>query len=384
MMRKEQPGYMLVFSMIFIAMIVALSVIISNRSSLHVRYSKLMIDREKAKLLAYSGLQIAMAQLSIKDKEKKDGDASKPVQRPGTPSPGATGAGKLWTDSESKEFVKNIWPNMYKWQEFELTKDKYGSDGVIKICICSEEGKIDINQDFIFDQDKAKRKFVGQGQKDGDYKVFFENIFKKIDAKVQGANKFKNFVDYMQDKSKFDRILKNRQDRLYDVTEFLSLDGFKEFGDKIFYEPQEDIVEKGKTTKTVQTIYWTDIFTTYSGNKKINPWLISSSLKKLLGFKEPDLQGKAKSISDKYKENLSYPADWDSIFGPVFGMKYANLPAWFKFVIDTKFEPKFFSVLSCGKVDDVSHKIFAIIERKKLKVKESVVVKFEIIKTYCV
>lgn len=383
MIRKEQQGYILIFSVMFIAMIVIISTIISNKSILHVNYSKLTISREKAKMLAYSGLQIAMAQLSIKEKEKKDDSDGKKDQKPGSTAASQSGSTKLWTDLESKDFIKNIWPQMYKWQEFKLTNDKYGTDGVIKICICAEEGKIDINQVFIFDNNPEKRKFLGQGQKEGDYKKLFENIFKKINSFVKGEKKFESFEGYMKNKQQFEKILKSRQNILYDTTEFLSLKGFEGFGDKIFYEPQEDIMEKGKVVKTSPTIYWTDIVTIWSGKKTISPWFISSSIKKLLGFKEPAIKNQ-ESISKKFKENLSYPKDWNDIFEPIFGVKYENLPAWFKFAIDTKFEPRFFSVVSYGKVDDVSQKIFAIIERKKVKTKEKVVVEFDIIKFYCV
>jgi hypothetical protein len=72
---------------------------------------------------------------------------------------------------------------------------------------------------------------------------------------------------------------KNRQNSLYDTTEFFALDGFSGFADKIFYEPQENIMEKGKVVKTSPTIYWNDIFTIYSGNKKVSPWFISPSIK---------------------------------------------------------------------------------------------------------
>jgi hypothetical protein len=407
MIEKQQSGYILIFSMMFIAMIIALSMIISNRGSLHVNYAKFMISREKAKMLAYSGLQIAMAQLAIK--EKKEEDAGK--AEIGKDKSGARSSGdskQLWTEKESKEFIKTVWPNMYKWQEFKLTEKNYGTDGIIKICIGAEEGKLDINQTFVFDEDQAKRKFVGQAdiaekkdsendeQKDlkteakksvkssSDYKKLYENVFKKIDVFIKGANKFEKFEGYLKNKQRFEKILKNRQDMLYDTTEFFALDGFDGFADKIFYEPQEEVREKGKVLKAAETIYWNDIFTIFSGNKKISPWFISPSIKKLLGFKEPEIKSKADSISKKFKENLSYPKDWNDIFMPIFGIKYEDIPAWFKFAIDEKFEPRFFSVISYGKVDDVYHKIFAIIERKKEEINKKIVIKFEIKKFYCV
>jgi hypothetical protein len=241
----------------FIAMIIALSMIISNRGSLHVNYAKLMISREKAKMLAYSGLQIAMSQLAIKEKKEDDagksgqtgkgagaGGEDKTGEAAGSKTSGSSAdSKKLWTEKEAKEFITTVWINMYKWQEFKLTEKDYGVDGVIKICIGAEEGKLDINQDFIFDNDPAKRKFVGQkddqkdagkgqggaeqkggddqgqkdsgqggaqqgqeGQKGSDYRQLFENIFKKIDVYIKGANKFQQFESYLKNKQQFEKF----------------------------------------------------------------------------------------------------------------------------------------------------------------------------------
>ncbi|MFC1843132.1 hypothetical protein ACFLYU_05745, partial [Candidatus Dependentiae bacterium] len=366
--RQNQPGYILVFSLMFIALVVMLATRISNRGLLHVSYAKIMIDREHAKMLALSGLQIAMAQLSTLEEEKKNAEEKNKKDAKKTPSKSA-----LWTEKEAKEFIKNVWPLMYKWQEFKLTRDKYGTDGVVKICIGAEGGKININQTFDFD----KRKFIGEGQKKDNYQEFYKNIFKKINTFVKGEKRFEAFENYLKKKQQFEKILKSRQNRLYDPTEFLKLDGFVGFGNKVFYKPQETIMEKGKVVKTKATVYWTDIFTIWSGSKKISPWLVSPSIKRLLKFKGQDLKKKAESIAKKFKANLAFPADWDKVFEPVFGVKYKNLPDWLKFVFDTKFEPKTFSVLSYGKVGDVSQKIFAIIERKKVKRKKKTVVEFE-------
>lgn len=374
---RRQPGYILVFSMIFISTIVALSFIISNRSIFYTNYSKFFVNREKAKMLARSGLQIAMAQLAMNqnpDKGAKDTVSGSGAQQ----GKAGSDATKLWSEKEAKDFIKTIWPNMYKWQEFKFKADKWAVDGSIRICIGAEEGKLNINYTYNFEE----KKFVGQDKKDGDYKKLYENIFKKMGSFVKAEKAFESFENYLKDKKLFEKVLKNRQNLIFDVTEFMRLDAFSGFIDRIFYSPVEKITEKGKTTTTLATIYWTDIFTISSGNNKINPWFISPSLKKLLGFK--DLQGakKIENIANNYNENISFPADWDKIFEPIFGVKYANLPEWLRFALGTKFEPKFFCVLAEGSFGGVTNRIFAIIERKKEKSGKSVLVKFNIKKLF--
>lgn len=390
----NKQGYILVFTMIFIAAIIMLSMIISSKGIMHAGASKTFLSKEKAKMLAFSGLQIAMAKIAVKEKKDGDkGDGQKSGDKTGAAgqdksgssgsSSASSGSMKLWTDGEAKEFIKTVWPTMYQWQEIKLTRDKFGIEGVIKYCICAEEGKLDINQAYDFEA----KKFFGQGEKGQDYKVLYQNIFKKFVGFVKGKDPFAKFESYFK-KQQFEKILKSRQNELYDTTEFFSMDSFfdgnqaTEMVDKIFYEPQEQYTQGGRIIKTVQSIYWTDIFTVHSRIKKISPYFISPSIKKLLGFKENAI--KAENVAKNYKENLSYPNDWKTIFEPIFGIKYDAIPAWFKFVIDTKFEPRIFSVLAQGTVDGVSHRIFAIIERKKVKVKNTVNTEFEIKKFYVV
>ena len=364
-----------------------LSTSISFRGRVHTSYAKIMLDREHAKMLAFSGLQIAMTQLAIKeqDKDKKAGaNASANSQgqqgkkgKPANDKKTETKTSALWTEKESKEFIKNVFPVLNRWQEFKLTAGKYGLDGVVKICIGSEEGKIDLNQVFDFD----KRKFVGQGQNEGDFKKFFSELFKKMGKFVKVKELQKRFDEYLTKKQQFEKILKSRQNRLYDTTEFLDQKGFESFADKVFYEPIE--MKKGVTKKPKPNIYWTDMFTIWSGAKKISPWFISTSLKRILGFKEEKVdQKKAERLAKNFKASVSFPGDWDKLFAPIFGVKHKDLPKWFAPLLDTKFGPKVFNVLSYGTAGKVTQKIFAIIERKKVTRDKKTVVEFEIKKFY--
>jgi len=404
---RKQPGYILVFSLMFIALVMMLSTIISNRARLHVGYSKTMLDKERAKILALSGLEIAKVQLAIvqKSEDTLREDAKAPPQG----DRGGAGLSELWTEKEAKEFIKNVYPYLNNWQEFNLTEKNFGVNGEIKISIGVEGGKIDLNQIFDF----KNKKFVGQkkgskkttqnkkekdnkskgaketkeSESSGDFKKVFDELFKSMGKFVKVKELQKKIEGYLTKKQQFEKILKNRQNKLYDLTEFCAIKEFDVFQDKVFYEPSVGSMERGKVVnKQKPTIFWTDIFTIWSGVKKINPWFISPSMQRILKFKKsPSVEAikkRAEKIAKKFKKNLSFPSDWKEIFEPLFGVKYDNLPKWIKPLMSKKFEPKVFSVLSSGKVGKVSQKIFAIIERKKVKKKEKIVVEFDIKKLY--
>jgi len=348
-----------------------------------------MLDKERAKILALSGLEIAKVQLAIvqKSEDTLREDAKAPPQG----DRGGAGLSELWTEKEAKEFIKNVYPYLNQWQVFKLDNKNFGTDGEIKISIGVEEGKVDLNQIFDF----KNKKFVGEAKKNhkskgdksqkdtgdkkgkesldaGDFKKVFDELFKSMGKFVKVKELKKKIENYLTKKQQFEKILKNRQNKLYDLTEFCTIKEFDVFRGKLFYEPAMGSMKKGSVIgKQEPTIYWTDIFTIWSGLKKISPWFISPSLQRILKFKKLPtaevIKKRVEKIAKKFKKSLSFPKDWKEIFEPLFGVKYDSLPKWVQPLMSTKFEPKVFNVLSSGKVGEVSQKIFAIIERNTLR-----------------
>jgi len=372
---KKSPGYILVFSLAMIALVIVLATRIVDLSSVHVRFTQTMLEREHAKILAWSGVSIAMSQLSVREKEKKKGkEEKKEIKK----------ASEEWTQNEAKLFLKTILPVLNEWQTFVIKKDKFGINGTVKICISSEDGKIDLNQLFDFE----KKKFIGQGQKTGDYKKILQQLFKTLQKKVKGKSLFEKFEEYLTKKQKFEQILKNRQNRLYDTTEFLGIKEFEVFEDKVFKAvPYE--TKKGENKKG-ETVYWTDIFTLWSGDDKVNPWFLSDSIMRLSGLKGKkkieEKKTRIEKLVKQFKHNLSWPDDWNKIFAKLYGVEHKNLPNWAKQIMGTTFAPNTFCVLSYGTVGKVTQKLCAIFERKKIsKGKEKnkeMVIEFEIKKFY--
>jgi len=381
---NNQPGYVLIFSFIVISLVVIIATNISYVSIGHMFFSRTMIARERAKTLAWSGLQIAKAQLSFLPK-KKEQKGKKPTEDKEEKKDQKKESGpkevKVWDEGDAKEFLKNVYPLINSWQTFKISKDKFGVDGEIHLFITSDDGKIDLNQTFDFQE----RKFVNQGKAEGDFKKFYEQLFKEISKHVGGKDLFKTFDQFLTKKEKFEQIYKNRQNKLYDTTEFFK---FKEFA--VFQDHFVNVLASAKTErgKKKKNIYWTDIFTIWSGKKNISPWFITDSIKRLLGFKFKEGQAvdqKKKSIDGllkKFKLNLSWPQDWDTIFSSLYGIKYKSLPKWAKELFGTKFGPKTFSVLSYGIVDGIAQKLFVVLERKKMQQNKKEFIKFDVKKLY--
>jgi len=85
----------------------------------HSKYVRSQINQEQAKLLATSGITIALSGLT----------------------------------------EKTLLPHLNRWQTFHLTKDIDGVDGTIYICISSEDGKLNINKAFDFDKNEIKQAY---------------------------------------------------------------------------------------------------------------------------------------------------------------------------------------------------------------------------------
>jgi len=364
--RTGKPGYMIVLSLILISLIVAIVTTMANKSRIHIRYIKTMINREKAKMIAWSGVQVAKSQLAnmgvVKDVKESSQDKNKNQKDKQKKQNGKKkkekGGKRL---EEAKQFITKLFPVINRWQTFKLNKKNDGITGELKICLGCEEGKIDINQFFDF----VHKKFFGEGSKKNDYKKVMQQIFAQIKKVAGGEDVF----------SKFEKFLKDRQNKLYDPTELLKIKELERFKENVFYEPSGSV--RSNTGKPKQTIYLSDIFTLWSFKKELNPWFLSHSLKVLLGLKvevsgnvgleEKTLQEKLK----QFKLKLAWPDSWKNMLLPLYGKDFDHLPSEVSKVMSTKFEPKVFSVLSYGTVGDVTQKLFVIMERVALPKRKS-------------
>mgnify|MGYP000949842878 CR=1 FL=1 len=341
-----RKGFIMITTLIVISLIVVLIGYLINRSSSYVPYIKTMIDHEKAKELALGGIQMAISQLAYADVVDEKNADDKDKKTPSQPQNKQDQDAQLQQtqppqkpqdkgSAHAKQFLKTLLPILNTWQTFKLDPVKDGIEGEIKICIMSEDGKINLNELYDF----SKHTFVVKGLEE------FLNKIKKIG---EGPSAFEGI------RGNF----KERDSRLRDVTELITIKAFESFKLRIFYD--ENAVTK--SGKEGAPLYLTDIFTIWSTQRGIDPWLISPSISAMLGLeKEKDKKSFAESALKSFKVSYSWPADWNTIFAKLYKKDFASLPKDIQGLLRTSFGPETFSVLSYGKVGDITHRLFAIL-----------------------
>lgn len=335
-----------------ISLAVTLVTYIFYIGSVQMPFSQTMINREKAKLLALSGIQIAVAQLSY-EAEIKDSD-KKPTQLPAQVN-GLAGEKKgepSAHEQAARKLIQEIVPSLNRWQTFALRQEIDGIDGTIKISLGSEDGKLDLNALYDFEKhafkgDKAQQEIVKQLILDAFKRAGKEDLY-----------------------AEFEKFLKARQYRLDDSTELLRIPGFIHFKDAVFYPgpSKEKEEEKNKTP-----VYLTDIFTVWSGKQTLDPWLLSHSMCGLVGVKQTtaqDVESRKKAVEQVVKDlklEAQWQTDWKKYLSPLYQTEFNALIKGIDRMFDTKFEPKVFSVISYGIVGDVTQKMLAILARTEEK-----------------
>ncbi len=323
---QSTPGFVLVLTLIILSIMVVMVTQLFNRARVHFYFDRAMVDREKAKMLAKGGIQLAIDQLSL----------------PPSPEKEEKGAEQKKTEDPALLFLKKNLPFINLWQEFSLKGDIDGMEGIVKFCIMSEDGKIDINQLFDF----SAKKFLNEGAATQDSK-------KALSALFASAKKFLNDKNLFEP---FEKFLKQRQYKLQDITELLAIEEFQSvFKDKVFYEPSVP------TKKEQQPVYLTDIFTIWSHETTMNPWLLSYSISTLYGLK------RAATIPEEVLKNIkSVSGDiktiWEQSLEKLYAKEFKAIPTDLAMLLANKFHAKTFSVLSYGTVGNITQKVFAIVE----------------------
>ena len=341
-MNQKRSGFIIPLTLMLISVATVLITAIYQRGSLFVPFITTMYQREQAKQLAMSGIQIAISQLAFVEKKEKEKKEPAKNEAP-------TQADQA--SQEGAAFFSRIFPALNQWQEFKLKKDIDGIDGTIKIALASEEGKINLNAIYDF----AKKKFVGEGQlQEGDWKKIMQQLLGRVQKNMGiSGNLFEEF----------EKFLKQRQYKINDASELLTIELFRPFVARQFYIPPS------KESKE-RSLYLLDLFTVY-GYGKLQPWLLSDSMRGVLDMKrisvtaEKPMKEVSQEVLKKFKPQISLSKDWNSVFQPIYGIEFQRLPKGIDAVFETTFDPKLFSVVSYGMVGDVTLRAYAILERVK-------------------
>lgn len=361
-MKRTAPGYILVLTLIIISLAVVLVSFVTSRVTVYVPISHTTVERQKALMLAHGGVQLAISQLAYADvKTEETVDQSNTSTQKEAANPGV------------RVFLKNIEPHLNVWQTIPLTAARDGLDGEIKICIMAEDGKINVNELYDFEkhafvqmkkqimpapaggaQKTAAQQTAKKEAEENETEKFFEALFANVQKTVGGEKLFDAFATF----------LKNRQDKLRDVTELLKIREFVVFKNALYYEPSE------APSKEANRIFLTDLFTLSSGKRTIDPLCISTSVARACGLEEnPEA---AKDEQSKKAENLkqftgayNWPQDWDKYFKNRYNKDLSALPAGCKELLAARFEPTVFAVLVSGTVGRITERVYALLVRNR-------------------
>lgn len=336
---KKNSGYILVLTLLITATITILSTYIFNRGIIYMPFTALMIDQEKAKLLAVSGIQIIASQLTYQEKELKS------KEKPTVTDP----------VSSEKKFLTQILPTLNRWQTFQLKKSIEGIDAQLQVCLMSEEGKINLNKIYDFSQHKFVVREKG--------KPSWKKILQEICTHIEKVNKEKDLFLSLE------KFLSQQKQPLNDITELLISKPFAIFKNNLFYNPPTD--SKKEKSQEKSSVYLTDIFTTRSSSELLEPWLFSNSIANLLGLKQAkfgDIRQRKEIITKllkNFKKTAKWQQDWNTQLKPIYEKELQSLPQGIDSIFSTTFDPKIFSILSYATVDNITKRLFVIVERIK-------------------
>jgi hypothetical protein len=332
-MKQNKPGYILILTLMAIALITTIITKMYYQSSAYLPLADLVVKRQKAANLALGGLQMALSKLNGPQNQEESDSKNK--------------------KNKSKEalLLERILPSLNRWQAFNLKEDVDGVNGQIKICVSCENGKVNLNQLYDF----AKHEL-----KDAKIKQLMQEIFAALGKLT------KNQIDSKLANEALMKFLSERKYQLLDATELLQIPEFSYFKQHVFYHPPQDAEQTSENLP--RPVYLTDIFTTWTSSPQVEPWLFSDSVLALLSFPRAQANdimkrdGKVKEWTKNLKESSNWQTDWDKSLGLVYGNELANLPKSVVSLFETKFNPQVFSAISCGTIEGITQTVYAIIK----------------------
>lgn len=355
--KHQRKGYIIVMTMLIIALAVAIVTYIYKRGTVYNPLAQLIAHKEKARMLTMSGLQIALAKLGAPLEKKKD-EKNKQESPPQDATKDTPGQKKGAAGEQDISLLyQTLLPRLNRWQRFVLKEEIDGVDAEIRIAISCEEGKINLNQIYDFD----KKQF----RKTADKKVDWEAIFKELCTVLEKQMNGKELFDA------FKKFLNGRTQPFNDVTELLLIKEFEFFKDTIFYDPPAVGTKTDKSV--VRPLYLTDLFTLYTNQHEIDPWLFSDSVCCLFGLpraQSSDFEDRVKimePVLKNIKSTYTWKSDWKPSLEPIYQKELQSLPKGIESVLQATTKPTIFSVTISATYGRVTQRLYVIVERTKKK-----------------
>ncbi len=324
-MKHNQHGFVLVMALFVISLGSVLVTSLLQRAIAFDRLHRVLVKQQQARMLALNGIEIARAQLS------------NPLE------------------IDKKAVDQNLVPFLYTdlEQTFKLTSEKDGIDGAIRVYISSEEGKINLNKAYDFQQ----KQFIKL-----DKEQDAQTILALADKVAQQKFSFENFAQAVG------QLFQKRAKPFEDVTEVTA----PKFSGDMFY----DIDSEDK-----EYVAFTDLFTLGTAEFKIQPLYISSSWAQILQLEKQNLEKKQRlEIIKKLSTNkgqINWASAWKELLAALFKKEYTVLPDSIKKILASKIEVTTFNVISYGTVDDgagmpVTQKVCVYLEKSQNQQKTTV------------
>jgi len=328
--KHHKNGYILFLLFSILSLCSVLVSLYFSRVIIYRQLMQLTANKQQCQQLAISCADLGQSLLTTIKEEKKENTQTKFDQESEEQS----------LTPDQKILIK-IFPYLNKEKSFNLTKDKDIIDATISLSIICEQGKLNLNSLWDFE----KKKFINEG-KPNDAKKLCSWLFGRI-AQITGKqNLF----------SAFENILKNRTCEFNDPIELLADSSFAEqFNNSAFVT-----FEKNSTHK----IFLTDIFTVYTEEETISPWLFSPSWQQLLDIKTKENlnQEEIIKIIKLFKPTSNWQTDWDACLKDFYQKEYKDLPEEIKSILTTRFVANIFSLLTTVKIAETNSSIFTIVK----------------------
>lgn len=319
---RAKPGFILVLTVGLMAvMTLVVARMLTDLLSFR-RLETVLFDREQAKQLAWSGVQMAIAQLLEK----------KPAPQEELPEAEEKFQKQLFE-------LRKIMMRMNRWQKFSLSPEDDGVSGSCRFYIACEQGKLN----------PALWASAVKAGVEGDAKKRIEQILhdalqRHLSGKLRSANVLQRLSD---------SLAKRKNELWDDVSELLEDDELKSLKEVLFLTPTSD---------------WalTDFFSLDHSSRVLQPWALSRSLTTLAGLTPegtPDDEA-MKKIGDTVQQARPAKETWDIVLETLY---HKTLPQEWYVLLSTKFETDVFSVISYGTYRDIIVKLYAIVQRKREK-----------------
>lgn len=343
MIRKAQHGYILLLTTFIIATCLLLISLVVSRVSTYKQLTRSYTEKEIARLIARSGIDIAMSQLMIfvQDKKEEAQPVKKNLTQPNDQSKQEENEKKA--QESAADFILK---KLNTWQTFDFEDKHEGLEATCNVYITSEQGKINLNNLYDFKEKKFKQLGTVDGKKALEFlterlKPIFDAEQKKVDLA--------NLVE---------QIFQKNNGPFEDISQLAQGNNGVVIYNRLF--PSKEDQDK---------ITFFELFTT-SQAKSIHPLALTSSMKLIAGFKKPGKETKEKPSNEQIdniinKQINDWKAEWDNVLSKIYGQTYDSVPETIKSLFANKFEPNLFFVVSYGKVGSVTEKVAALIEKNQ-------------------